>query len=410
MRHFLLGTLIAAAGFFVVAAPSPAQQSGGGVGAKAEVRLRAQREELDRIRRERSELEARLGALRGTVHDLSEEVANLDRQAEATARAVASLERQLAAISDEVTIATGDLVRAEDELVVKRAVLHRRLTDIYKRGPLYSAEALLSAESFGGLVARYKYLHLIALRDRSLVHRVEQLRDHIGRQRSNLVVLRRDIELSRSEKEQEQRRLRSLEEERARSLVQARQTARQTEARLQRIARAEARLTSVIAALEETRRRNEASRPNAPRSRSTITTTDVGTLDWPVDGEILYRFGRVVNPNNTTTRWNGIGIAADAGTLVRSVASGQVVVAEPIGTYGLTVIIQHGGGDYSVYGSLARSDVTKGAIVSKGQVVGTVGTADPDLPAHLHFEIRPGGRAMDPMEWLKGESEHRGRR
>ncbi|GAC1650113.1 MAG: peptidoglycan DD-metalloendopeptidase family protein [Gemmatimonadaceae bacterium] len=400
MRTLLLGALIAAASLCATVAPATAQPS------RTEARLRAQREELERIRRERSQLEARLGALRGTVHDLSEEVAILDSQAEATARAVASLEHQLLAIRAEVASATGDLVRAEDELVVKRAVLHRRLADIYKRGPLYSAEALLSAESFGGLVARYKYLHLIALRDRALVRRVEQLRDHIDRQRSNLVVLRRDIELSRADKAQEERRLRALEDERARSLVQARRTTRRTEARLTRIARDEARLTSVIASLEDARRRSEASRPNAPRSRSTIRTTDVGTLDWPVDGAIIYRFGRVVNPNNTTTRWNGIGIAADSGTIVHAVASGQVVVAEPIGTYGLTVIVQHGGGDYSVYGSLARTDVTKGSIVSKGQQVGTVGMADPDLPAHLHFEIRPGGRAADPMEWLKAESEH----
>ncbi len=82
-------------------------------------------------------------------------------------------------------------------------------------------------------------------------------------------------------------------------------------------------------------------------------------------------------------------------------AAGRVVVAEPFGTYGLTVIVQHGGGDYSVYGSLSRLAVDKGATISKGQTVGFVGAADPDLPAHLHFEIRPQGRAVDPLEWLR---------
>jgi septal ring factor EnvC (AmiA/AmiB activator) len=110
-----------------------------------------------------------------------------------------------------------------------------------------------------------------------------------------------------------------------------------------------------------------------------------------------------VNPNNTTTRWNGIGIAAPEGTPVRAIASGQVVVAEAIGTYGLTVIVQHGGGDYSVYGSLSRADVRKGQSIRKGQVVGAVGASDPDLQSHLHFEIRRGrGVAVDPLEWLRG--------
>ena len=152
------------------------------------------------------------------------------------------------------------------------------------------------------------------------------------------------------------------------------------------------------------RRRAPAETPPAPPpSASTLKTSDFGKLNWPVEGTIIYRFGRVVNPNNTTVKWNGIGIAAPRGTPVKAIASGHVVVAESFGTYGPTVIVQHGGGDYSVYSSLARIDVTKGATVSKGEVVGTVGTNDPAQEAHLHFEIRPHGRAVDPLTWLRDQ-------
>ena len=120
-----------------------------------------------------------------------------------------------------------------------------------------------------------------------------------------------------------------------------------------------------------------------------------------MDGSIIYRFGRVVNPNNTTTRWNGIGIAASSGTGVKSVSSGEVVLADVMGTYGNTIIIQHGGGDYSVYGSLSEMSVSKGARVTKGQLIGTIGATDPSLPPHLHFEIRHGGPAVDPLDWLR---------
>ena len=369
-----------------------------------EARLRAQRNELERIRREREQLEQRMAQLQSSVHDLSEELTILERQADATARVVRSLDTQLAAINREVGDATGNLVRAEDELVVKRAILRRRLADIYKRGPLYSVEVLLSAETFGELVARYKYLHLLARRDRALVGRVEQLRNQIRRQRQLLVRLRNDIEQNRGEKAAEERRLRDLERQREASLVAARRGAQQTRARLERIARDEARLTDVIANLEAERRRAAAA-PNARREASTFSTRDLGRLDWPVEGDIIYRFGRVVNPNNTTTRWNGIGIAAETGAPVKAIASGQVKVAQPFGTYGLTVIVQHSGGDYSIYGSLSRIDVQQGAIVSKGQVLGAVGAADPELPPHLHFEIRPGGRAVDPLEWLQKNRE-----
>jgi len=134
---------------------------------------------------------------------------------------------------------------------------------------------------------------------------------------------------------------------------------------------------------------------------SSIRTTDIGRLDWPVDGAFLYRFGRFVNSNNTTTRWNGIGIAAAIGTAVKSVSSGTVAYAGQMGTYGNTVILEHGGGDYSVYGSLDHISVRKGAKVIKGQTLGTVGVSDPALGPHLHFEIRKGGPAVDPAEWLR---------
>ncbi len=368
----------------------------------AEQKVRAQRDELERIRRERTRLEAQMADLQGTLHDLSEEVANLDRQADATARAVRSLDGQLEGIGEEVSGTTADLIRAEDELAVKRAVLRRRLSDIYKRGPLYSYEALLSAESFAELVARYKYLHLLALRDRALVRRVEELRNQIERQRGLLVRLRGDLEMSRTEKAQEEQRLRTLEQQRSRSLTVARRSARQTGARLKQIERDETRITGLLASLEAARRKAEeaarargAARPSAPATRRGAG------LEWPVEGNLLYRFGRVVNPNNTTTRWNGIGIGAAAGTPVKSIGAGEVMVAETFGTYGLTVIIQHAGGDYSVYGSLASLGVRKGQIVSRGQSVGTVGTADPELPSHLHFEFRPEGRAADPLDFLK---------
>ncbi|MBX9928833.1 MAG: peptidoglycan DD-metalloendopeptidase family protein [Gemmatimonadaceae bacterium] len=364
-------------------------------------RLRQQRDELERVRNERNQLQQQMQRIQGQVHSLSEEVTNLDRQADATARVVKSLDLQLTSLGEEVDNASASLVLAQDELVIKRALLGRRVREIYKRGPLYSLEALLSAQSFGALVARYKYLHLAAQRDRVLVHRVETLNEQIGGHRTQLVRLRTDMELSREERAAEERRLRELEGVRGRSLQAAQREQTRTAARLAAIQRDEQRLSTLIASADAERRRVEG-RPNAgPASISTLRTTDLGRLAWPVDGTILYRFGRAINPNNTTIRWNGVGIGAIAGTPVRSVADGAVVVAENVGTYGLTVILQHGGGDYSVYGSLARADVKKGQKVTKGQTLGTVGRADPDMEPHLHFEIRPRGRAVDPLDWLR---------
>ncbi len=398
MRALLRLALAAAFLVPVAASQLPAQDA----------RIRAQRDTLDRIRREREALERRAAELQNTVHDLNEEVTNLDRRADATSRIVQTLDLQLASISTEVNTASVKVSATENELGRKRDALRHRLVDIYKRGPLFTTEAILSARSFGELVARYKYLHLLALRDRSLVGRVEQLRDEVKQDRDRLLTLQNALEENRSDKRREEERLRALERERVTSLAQTKREVKAAEARLERIKASETQLTNEIASLDAARRRTETARPNTVRAASTIKTSDYGKLDWPVDGSLVYTFGKAQTSSNTTIRWNGVGIKASVGTSVRSVADGKVVSVGQLGTYGLTVIVDHGGGDYSIYGSLNRADVKQQQTVTKGQVIGGVGISDPDLPAHLHFEIRHGGAdgrpsSVDPASWLRDQ-------
>ena len=390
MRRFGLALLLACA-----SAPAAWGQN-------ADARLRAQREELDRIRSERDSLQAESRKLQGRVRSLQDEVILLGRQTTATERLVRSLDQQIATINSEVDTANKRVEAAQKEVVTRRERLRGRVRDIYKRGPLFATEVFLAARSFGELIARYKYLHELALYDKSTVKRVEDLVKQIDGQRQLLVRLQDEFERSREEKAREQVRLKDLEVQQQRALAQAKKSSQQVDARLEQIRRDEARVANFIAAAEAAARRAAPGSADAAPAISTLRTTDYGALDWPVDGSIMYSFGRAINPNNTSIRWNGIGIAAPLGASVKAIADGEVMVAEPIGTYGTTVILQHGGGDYSVYGSLQRTAVTKGTKVKKGQVIGTVGQADPDLAPHLHFEIRPKGRATDPLTWLQG--------
>jgi len=371
-------------------------------------RIRAQRDTLDRIRREREALERQAADLQNSVHDLDAEVANLNERADATARLVRALDDQLATIRGEADVATKNVATAEKELGVKRNSLHARLVEIYKRGPLFTTQVMLSARSFGELAARYKYLHMLTLHDRALVTRVEELHDRVTHEQARLVGLRSALEVNRGDKAREEAELRALEDERAATLSRTRAQARVTEDRLLRIKATEAQFANIIANLDADRRRLETTRPSAALNTSTIHTSDYGRLDWPVNGPLVYTFGKARTASNTTIRWNGVGIRAPVGTSVSAVAPGRVVNVGQLGTYGLTVIIDHGGGDYSIYGSLDRADVRAQQTVTKGQVIGQVGVSDPELPPHLHFEIRHGGAdgrpaSVDPASWLKDQ-------
>ena len=396
VRRVLLALSFIALG----ASPAFAQDQGS--------RLRAQQDTLARLRREREQLERRAAELQNTVHDLSEEVSNLKGRAEATSRIVHALDSQLELINGEVVGATRDVSITQRDLAQKRSALHERLVDIYKRGPLFTTQVLLSARSFGELVARYKYLHLLALHDRALVRRVEQLHVQVKKDQDRLVALQSAVELNRDDKAREEAQLRELEQDRGANLARTQREVQLTEARLSKIRETESQLTNAITVFDTERRRVEAARPAAVRSGSSIKTSDYGRLDWPVDGPLVYTFGKAQTASNTTIRWNGVGIKANIGTAVTAVAAGRVVSAAPLGTYGLTVIIDHGGGDYSIYGSLSRADVRQGQQVAKGQQIGGVGISDPEYPPHLHFEIRHGGpdgrpASVDPATWLRDQ-------
>ncbi|HKW42221.1 MAG TPA: peptidoglycan DD-metalloendopeptidase family protein [Gemmatimonadales bacterium] len=362
--------------------------------------LRDNQQRLEGIRRERSDVEQELERLRTQVHSLSDELANIERQKETTNRIVNELDRQINGLSSQLDKTTVDLLLAQNALAEKRAVLERRLVDIYKRGPLYAYQVLLAAESFGDLLSRYKYLYLVSRQDRLLANDMSKLQRRIGRERQTLVDARDALGRRKSERTQELDRYLTLERERQASLRETRRSAREAQLRLSELERDEKGLNDRIVALERARREAEAR--GAATAAAAITTADLGQLDWPVQGRIIYQFGTATGPNNTRIPWHGIGIAAPLGTPVRAIAGGTVSLAGQLGTYLRSVLIDHGGGYYSFYGYLSDAAVTKGQRVTKGQVLGHVGGESSDQGPHLHFEIRgQGGIALDPVNWLK---------
>jgi septal ring factor EnvC (AmiA/AmiB activator) len=366
--------------------------------------LEESRRRLEEIRAERDRLQRQRERLQGQVHDVNDELSNLERQRESTQRIVNEIERQIGGLASQLDRSSAELILAQDNLAERRAVLQRRLVDIYKRGSLHTFQVLLAAESFGDLLSRYKYLYLTSEQDRSLVTDVEKLRNRVIQQRNNILNVRGELDRRREEREAEASKYSELASERARKLQSLQRSARSTERRLTELQKDESRLNGLLASLERARR-DEAARGalrggvSAPGS---ITTADLGKLDWPVEGTIVYRFGRDTLPSGGIIRWNGVGIAAPVGTPVKSVESGKVRLVGQFGTYGLTIVLEHGNGYYSVYSHLETADVKLGTAVSKGGVIGTVGGQNSDYGPHLHFEIRGDKQiALDPTMWLR---------
>lgn len=357
--------------------------------------IRENQQRLEAIREERRQIESEINRLRGQAQTIGTELENLERQQAVTGRIVNELDRQIGSLTSELDTVTFELMMTQDALAEKQAVLEARLVEVYKRGSLWVFEVLLAAESFGDLLSRYKYLYLVTRQDQALTQEIEELRDRVGQRRRELVMVFRELDRQREDRERELSRYVSLEQRRQRALSRTRASAEAAAQRLTALARDEQRVTDIITALERERTRN-------PSGAGTITDGSIGTLDWPVDGRVIYRFGRQAGPDNTAIRQHGIGIAVPVGTPVRAVAGGVVQHAGPFGTYGPTVLVDHGGGYYTLYLYLSRIDVGVDATIVPRQVVGLSGGAGSDEGPHIEFQIRgQGGIALDPQTWLR---------
>ena len=359
---------------------------------------------LEEVRNEREMLRTDMANLEGRVRDVSGELANIERQISASRSALGEVDFQSNAFADEIEGASRDLVLTRERLSSGGAVLNRRLRDIYKRGPLHLVRVMLGAASFSDLLTRYRYLRLIASYDRTLLERVRELEEELVVQNDDLQDHMSDLGRLRQAKLGEVASLRSVEDRHRRALEEFRAQERRTGSRLDELGSDESRLTRLVTDLEA--RRIEVERRSAGVRAPTLSAEDTGSLDWPVEGELIYRFGREQRPNGIVLRWNGIGIQAAPGTPVRAVRTGTVVLAGPFEGYGPTVVLSHGEGFYTLYLYLEEIGVIQGRRVEVGQVVGTVGGADTPEGPHIEFQVREpvdGGspQARDPLPWLR---------
>ena len=387
------------------------------------------------LREERQRLERAAAGLGTSLREAANELANIERRISASRAVLAELRSQEEEASRFVARNAVERARTRDDLAAAKALLHGRVRDIYKAGPRRTLRAVLGASSSGELIVRYRYLRRLAEMDRSLVGRTIELEERLRSDSSAFEL--RVAELARLKLEglAEAARLGSEEGERLQAVAEFRRRTSQARTGIERLSADEERMAALVEDLETRRRarerawelaaaRNEdgtdvpSTDENAGAAgggsgdgafqagEPAISIEDAGTLPWPMAGALIYGFGRERREDGTVLRRTGVGIAADPGTRVAAVAAGRVELAGHFEGYGPTVIVNHGGGIYTLYLYLDEIDAVQGRAIVTGERLGTVGaSAAPEGP-HLEFQVwvASGGeppRAEDPLGWLE---------
>ena len=303
--------------------------------------------------------------------------------------------------AEQARVALGETERTMHDAAERLAALERamsaRAVALYRAGELGTLQLLFSAGGLRDFFARVQTLRRLLRHDSELIvrHReqtraLEQAR--VRAAEANRVATAAEATLVRrtEELDAERARKRAL----ASQLGRSRALARGALTELEIAGRA---LEETVAAWRGSGQQTAA----APVPEGPPFPSLRGRLPDPVHGALLGHFGRVLAPDaRSATFRKGVVWEAPVGTPVHAVAAGRVRYAGRFRGYGNVVILDHGSDHFTVSAHLDRIDVRLGDPVAAGAPIGAVGETGSLEGSQLYFEIRRGGEALDPAEWL----------
>ena len=361
-----------------------------------------QQAELRRLRQEIERYRTDLAEKENQETSLLEMLAGLDREIDLTRGLLLSLRKEDREKRVNITQIEKELARTEKELKYNKESFKKRLRHFYKYGRAKEIEFILTARSINQAHVLYKFMRLIAETDRRKIKTIITEKNHIEQQQTLLKTELAAQERILQETETESANLENSREERSHLLEQIRQDKNSLQRRLLEYREAARRIEDFIFQQEQ----NRLAEKEGTRK---LVTGDFdklrGKVPWPVRGRIISTYGKHEHPQlGTITQNIGIDITAAEGTPVRCVADGTVSVITWQRGGGNIIIIDHGGGYYTVYSHMAEIYVEKNDPVSYDRVIGSVGDSGSLNGPVLHFEVWQGTKHMNPLQWLERTS------
>ena len=387
--------------------PAPARASADSTKPKPPVdetqaEIENQKKELESLGKELEERRAKSQQLRGRERNLLGELKEKEVQLSLTIRYLGALERRRRIVSSDLGTATTELARTAVQLDGDRRRLSWRLREIYKRGRSRDLEYLLSARTFPDLVNRTYFLAKVAREDRNQMMLTQAHRTEVQDTKARLEERQRELDRLKRETERQRRSQKQLAAERRQLLSEIRSERKSNEQAAAELERASKRIQALIGELEKKRLAQERGGPGGVIPLYGDFSKNRGRLPWPVTGRLLGSFGYQKNPRFGTATYNsGIDIAAKFGTPIAAVSKARVDLVTWLDGYGKCAILNHGGGFYTLYAHASEILVSVGKEVAAGEIIGKVGDTGSTIGTALHFEIRQGKTALNPLDWFR---------
>lgn len=363
--------------------------------------------QLESIKKQLRQNNANLSGIEKEINNYEYQIAELDSQANEYSKKLAELQGKIDGINKKLEQYEKELQGSSQTYNSAEDLYTTRLRVIYENGIPSLLDILLTSKGISDFFSKLNVYTSILEYDKSLVSNIKSQKEYIDYVKKDIEVQKLQLEQLKYDMQKSTQALNdtiTAKQDKMDDLENSKEDIAALNAALETKKKAaQNKINEEIARIEAEAKKNQ--------SAGGVTSFTGSTFTWPVDGytTITTRFGEIYNlVVSTGSAHTGCDIAGSGilGKPIRAMESGVVTTATYSNYgYGNYVIVNHGtnssnGNRYiSLYGHCTSLAVSVGQNVSKGQVIGYVGSTGNSTGPHLHFEVYVNGKRTDPLQF-----------
>jgi len=353
------------------------------------------------------EAEQAIENIKSEKSEAMKEVENLISQIAEYESQIDELNDQISELNTKISEAESALNVAQEEYNTQEELLNERLVLMYEDGDTSYLDFMLSSEGLTDFISNYFLISELAQYDTDLLEQIEVKKQNLEQQRANLESNKQELNNVKASKEQKQAEVMSAKASKESYVAKLSNEEKAEQSQLEEYEATKRDITNELKKIAE----QEAAQARASgySSGATIVSGNPSSSGYifPVAGCSKSNIRNKTFPSYRGHTGVDINIGV-TGKSVVAVKAGKVVksLAYIRGgsyySYGECIVISHSDGTMTLYAHMLSGSrrVQTGDTVSQGQVIGTVGSTGNSTGNHLHFEVRIGGRAVNPLPYL----------
>ena len=344
-------------------------------------------DKINKASKEKQEALDKMKKAQEQKSDIVAESDQLEREIDIIQTEIYAIDDIIADVDTQIAEKEEEIARIQEQIDNQDELFKECLRAMDETSTVSYLELLLSSENFSELLINIESINEITQHDMAIIDEMTKLKTEVEDAKA-------EIEEYRAEQEEARNIADGKRSELATKLQAKENLAKQLEKDIQ----------NYMKVYEEARRQEEALKGSLNYSSSSSEYLGSGRFCWPAPSytRISSPYGYRIHPIYNTKKFHsGVDLAAPGGSNILAAENGKVISAGWNGGYGNCLVVDHGGGISTLYAHASRLLVSKGAYVTKGQVIAKVGTTGNSTGNHLHFEVLINGKTTDPMAYIK---------